>query len=409
MVAPLLRVATRDDIAQIQRVRHAVRENRLTSGVIGDDEVCEHLEQLGRGWVIEVDGTIRAFAIANKRTANVWALFVEQGHEQRGHGRRLHDTMMAWFWAEGVPRVWLSTGARTRAEAFYRAAGWVEVGLTPHGEVGFEMQRTPLIGVDFSSRPTARKPIVVAHGTCNGDRVRLDGFERFASLDAFGDWLRREPRWIGGFDLPFGLPRELVEHLGWPREWRACIEHYASLPRHEVRGTFAAFCAARPAGGKFAHRACDRPAGSSPSMKWVNPPVAYMLHAGVPLLLAAGASLPAHGHGGDPQRIALEAYPGLLAREIIGARSYKSDDAARHTDGRLWARIAIVDALCAGCTRLALSLGLSDAQHEMLIDDGSGDALDAALCLLQAAWASLRDGHGLPAAVDPLEGWIVSA
>ena len=27
-------------------------------------------------------------------------------------------------------------------------------------------------------------------------------------------------------------------------------------------------------------------------MKWVNPPVAFMLHAGVPLLLEAGAMLP---------------------------------------------------------------------------------------------------------------------
>jgi hypothetical protein len=31
------------------------------------------------------------------------------------------------------------------------------------------------------------------------------------------------------------------------------------------------------------------------------------------------------------------------------------------------------------------------------------------LCLLQAGWASTRPGHGLPEAIDPLEGWIVSA
>jgi hypothetical protein len=266
----------------------------------------------------------------------------------------------------------------------------------------------PLIGVDFSSRPSARKPIVVARGRLDGVRVVLEGFERFATLEGFGAWLA--PRcWIGGFDLPFGLPRELVEHLGWPRDWRTCIEHYAALPRAQVRATFAAFCAARPAGLKFAHRACDRPAGSSPSMKWVNPPVAYMLHAGVPLLLAAGATLPAHAHAGDAQRIALEAYPGLLAREIVGTRSYKSDDVAKHTDDRLWARIAIVDALSEGRTRLELSLVLTDAQRGMLLDDASGDALDAVLCLLQAAWASLRADRGVPAAVDPLEGWIVSA
>jgi hypothetical protein len=272
----------------------------------------------------------------------------------------------------------------------------------------------PLIGVDFSSRPSARKPIVLARGACDGTRVTLDGFERFDTLAAFGAWLQQPRRWFGGFDLPFGLPRELVQQLGWPLQWRACIEHYAALPRARVRDTFAAFCAARPAGSKFAHRACDRPAGSSPSMKWVNPPVAYMLHAGVPLLLAAGVALPAHAHAvdanvADAQRIALEAYPGLLAREIVGARSYKSDDAARHTDERLWARIAIVDALREGRTRLDLSLVLSGEQHDMLLDDASGDALDAGLCLMQAAWASLRADHGLPAALDPLEGWIVSA
>jgi hypothetical protein len=272
----------------------------------------------------------------------------------------------------------------------------------------------PLIGVDFSSRPSARKPIVVARGRCEGARVQLDGFERFATLDAFGAWLRQPRRWIGGFDLPFGLPRELVEHLGWPLDWRACIEHYAALPRARVRDIFAAFCAARPAGAKFAHRACDRPAGSSPSMKWVNPPVAYMLHAGVPLLLAAGVALPAHAHAGvecesHAQRVALEAYPGLLAREIVGTHSYKSDDAVRHTDDRLWARIAIVDALGEGRTRLQLALASSAEQRDTLLDDASGDALDAVLCLMQAAWASLRANHGLPAGVDPLEGWIVSA
>jgi hypothetical protein len=267
----------------------------------------------------------------------------------------------------------------------------------------------PLIGVDFSSRPSARKPIVVALGRCDGARVALESFERFATLEGFAAWLQVPRRWIGGFDLPFGLPRELVEHLGWPRDWHACMRHYAALPRAQVRTTFAAFCAARPPGAKFAHRACDRPAGSSPSMKWVNPPVAYMLHAGVPLLLDCGAALPAHAHAGDAQRIALEAYPGLLAREIVGTRSYKSDDAAKHTDDRLWARIAIVDALHEGRTRLQLSLASSAASRGLLIDDASGDALDAVLCLMQAAWASQRADHGLPAAVDPLEGWIVSA
>ena len=124
------------------------------------------------------------------------------------------------------------------------------------------------------------------------------------------------------------------------------MRRYASLPRQEVRARFAAFCAARPVGGKFAHRLTDRPAGSSPSMKWVNPPVAYMAHAGVPLLLDAGVYLPGLHQGdlanrtadGAARRVAVEAYPGLLAREILGRQSYKSDDRSRQDLSRLDAR-----------------------------------------------------------------------
>jgi Protein of unknown function (DUF429) len=267
-----------------------------------------------------------------------------------------------------------------------------------------------LIGVDFSSRPTARKPITLASGRLHGAVLLLQGALRFHSLPDFAAWLQQPGPWVGGFDLPFGLPRELVLALGWPTDWAACMAHYAALDRPVIRDTFAAFCAARPAGGKFAHRACDGPAGSSPSMKWVNPPVAYMLHAGVPLLRSAGVCLPAHAPGaGDAGRVALEAYPGLLARELIGSRSYKSDDRAKQTADRLIARKDIVEALEQGRTRLGLRLKLSAAQRDALADDASGDALDAALCLVQAAWAAQRPGWGLPAGVDPLEGWIVSA
>jgi len=267
---------------------------------------------------------------------------------------------------------------------------------------------TPLLGVDFSSAPSPRKPITVARGHCQAQVLRLDGLLEFASLADFGEFLARPEPWLGGFDLPFGLPRELVQALGWPQTWPALMAHYCALSRAEIRAEFAAFCAARPVGSKFAHRACDLPAGSSPSMKWVNPPVAFMLHAGVPLLLAAGAQLPGL-HDGDHQRVALEAYPGLLAREFLGRRSYKSDERAKQTPERLIARKDLIDALEQGRSRLGLRLKLSHGQREALIDDASGDRLDAVLCLMQAAWAQNQPGYGLPAEMDPLEGWILSA
>lgn len=266
----------------------------------------------------------------------------------------------------------------------------------------------PLLGVDFSSAPTRRKPITVAQGRRRGQVLLLEGLQALESLDAFGAWLQQPGPWLGGFDFPFGLPRELVQALGWPAQWPALMAHYAGLSRAEIRTEFAAFCAARPTGAKFAHRATDGPAGASPSMKWVNPPVAYMLHAGVPRLMAAGAHLPGL-HEGDKKRVALEAYPGLLARELIARRSYKSDERARQTDDRLIARKDLLEALEQGRSRLGLRLKLSHAQRDALVADASGDRLDAVLCLLQAAWASTQPGYGLPAAIDPLEGWIITA
>ena len=265
-----------------------------------------------------------------------------------------------------------------------------------------------VVGIDFTSRPTKRKPITVAIGQLDRGALRLTRLEEHTTFDSFSAWLQSPGAWTGAFDLPFGLPRELVQTLGWPLHWLPLMQHYAALTREEIRDTFAAFCDARPAGGKFAHRACDGPAGSSPSMKWVNPPVAYMLHAGVPLLIASGVHMPGL-HDGDPARVALEGYPGLLARELLGTRSYMSDDKAKQTPERLIARKDLLDGLEQGRTRLGLRLRLSHAQRDDLVADASGDRLDAVLCMLQAAWAIAQPGYGLPAQMDALEGWIVTA
>ncbi len=267
---------------------------------------------------------------------------------------------------------------------------------------------SPLLhGIDFTSAPRGRKGITIASGLLAGDTFRLHDLQALPDFPSFIAWLDQPGPWLGGFDFPFSLPRDLVALLGWPTDWPTLIRHYAALTRAELRDTFKAVCDARPAGSKFLHRAADLAAGSSSSMKWVNPPVAYMLHAGAPLLLQANVTIP-QMHAGDPQRVALEAYPGMVARSITRA-SYKNDAPSLQTPERRAARLAIVKAVERGDYphRIKLDAG---RHRNALLDDGSGDLLDAVLCALLAAWGWQRrdDNYGLPPH-DRLEGWIVGA
>lgn len=134
-----LRQATRLDIPGMHRVRLAVRENRLTSSIISEEHYMPAIETTGRGWVIEIDDSVVAFAVGNKNTGNIWALFVEPDHEGLGYGRRLHDAMVDWLFLNKISRLNLSTAFGTRAEKFYEKAGWAQTGQRENGEVYFEL------------------------------------------------------------------------------------------------------------------------------------------------------------------------------------------------------------------------------------------------------------------------------
>ena len=134
-----LRQARPDDIAAMHRVRLSVRENRLLSTTFSDDAYLEAIEVTGRGWVVEVDGAIVAFAVGDARDGSIWALFVDPAHEGHGHGRRLHDVMVSWLRQQGCHPLWLTTEAGTRAERFYQRAGWRRAGSAAPGEVRLEL------------------------------------------------------------------------------------------------------------------------------------------------------------------------------------------------------------------------------------------------------------------------------
>lgn len=137
-----MRQAVAADIPGIQRVRASVKENRLVSRTISDEDVRIAIEDTGRGWVVEEQGEVAAFAIGNAITGNIWALFVRPESERRGYGRQLHDAMIDWLFAVGRDRLWLTTEPGTRAQRFYEAAGWKLAGTTDQGEVRYEKQRS---------------------------------------------------------------------------------------------------------------------------------------------------------------------------------------------------------------------------------------------------------------------------
>jgi hypothetical protein len=229
----------------------------------------------------------------------------------------------------------------------------------------------------------------------------------FAEFEAF---LARPGPWLGGFDFPFGLPHELVRDLGWPADWSALVEHCACMSRLELRAALDAYRGTRSWGSKYAHRATDTPAGSSSPMKLVNPPVALMFHEGARRLAAADICLPGLRPNAS-SRIALEAYPGLLARKQLGIRaSYKSDTRSEHTPERRQTRAQMVRALKGG-RPLGIVLVLARRLEMRVIDDDAGDLLDAVICAVQAAWGwrKRRANYGLPADAPDGEGWILTA
>jgi hypothetical protein len=140
----------------------------------------------------------------------------------------------------------------------------------------------------------------------------------------------------------------------------------------------------RPAGDKEHRRATDIAAGSISPQKLYGTPVGLIFFKDLPRLIRAGITI-AHPHDGDPNRLAREAYPGALARQIIARRSYKTDTRAKQTPDQADARRAILTGLTGGTLRDLL--GFQVTADTSLCDDPGEDALDALLCAAQAAWA----------------------
>ena len=244
----------------------------------------------------------------------------------------------------------------------------------------------------------------------DGTALHLERLDALPTLVAFEAMLAEPGPWLAAFDFPFGLPREFIAALALGDTSDAVIAelHRRCPQRMALRALIDGWGNARAPGSRLLHRRTDRAVPgivSSSPLQTRYVPVGFMYYEGMARLVRAGITIPRQ-RAGDPARIAVEGYPGLLAFELVGRRSYKNLDAPdRRARARRHRRARSPPAARAS----ACGSRSPARQRAALVDDPSGDCLDAVLCLAQAGWASLRPHGGRPESVDPVEGWIATA
>jgi hypothetical protein len=266
-----------------------------------------------------------------------------------------------------------------------------------------------IYGLDFTSAPGRRKPLIVLGCTLEGDSLRVEDSETLTDFGGFEDFLQRRGPWVCGMDFPFGQPRSLVAALGWPEKWEGYVGEVGALPKEKFEGKIRADMALRPPGSKWRYRLADRRSGSSSAMMLFRVPVGKMFYQGAPRLLASGVRVEPCRRNGD-ERVAVEAYPAVVARRFLGRTAYKRDGIP-DTPERRSARETLLAGLESAVLREVYGFAVKmDARwREEFVSDPSADALDSLLCAVQAAWAyGKRDeGYGVSPECDPDEGWIL--
>jgi GNAT superfamily N-acetyltransferase len=134
MQAFRIRPAIRADLPRIYEVRNGVTENPLLdTDQVTEAEVLWYMDQ-AIFLVSEDEAGIQGFTCAHPLTGYVWALFVIDAAQGRGHGGALLDAAMARLRQAGHRQAFLSTGIGAKAEGFYQSKGWRPMGVNFKGE-----------------------------------------------------------------------------------------------------------------------------------------------------------------------------------------------------------------------------------------------------------------------------------
>ncbi len=264
-----------------------------------------------------------------------------------------------------------------------------------------------IYGIDFTSAPSKAKPIACAEAWLEFDALHIKKFHRFIDFPSFMEFLKRSPVWIAGMDFPLGQPRKLIENLQWGTTWAEYVSRVGQMTKQEFVETLNQYRQDRAIGDREHLRQTDKLTGAISPMKVYGVPVGKMFFEGAPRLLAAGFTvLPCHPT--DDPRIAIEIYPALVAKSLIGKQSYKSDSKQKQTSEMQFLRQEIINQVRSPISKpkYGFAVEINNQLAQECVDDASGDTLDAVLATIQAARASRQPNYGIPENCDRLEGWI---
>lgn len=245
-------------------------------------------------------------------------------------------------------------------------------------------------GVDFTSRPSRRKPVTVA----SAKGTRIEALECFSTLGEFELWFQRAEGTIG-IDAPFGYPKVLCQELFQSEVWADVAEELSLFGSKDRLAPLAArveeFRNARPAGDKEPKRLTDIASNSASAMKFFQPPVGRMAARLIPILHRSTHEVLPVRPSASPVTV-VEIYPAKWVRSNGLGTAYKDQVGVMANRRDLLSK-----------TRFTVPTEL----EERVLADEQGDLLDAIIaCEQVATW--LKNGRPMPSESQvALEGWII--
>lgn len=247
----------------------------------------------------------------------------------------------------------------------------------------------------------------MARGRVQDGVLTIEAVDDLGSFDAYRAALEALPPSLVAIDHPFGLPRAFLEDVSWTGDWARVVERGREMGATGFVAVVAAFRDGQPTGSKHPLRAIDHLAGSASPVNVVNPPVGRMWQTCTPILIDVGADVRPVRPNPGANVTAIEGYAALVAQNLVGTRSYKSESAAGDSGDRRTARRRLIAALGEPICRevYCVTVRLPGSLRMAFQESHKADRLDAVLCAVQAAWAGHQPNLGIPADADTLEGW----